>query len=432
MRSINSPDTRRTDDLAATFLRTFSEKLGQFAEGGVYKPLRIGKPPPEWLKGEKTYWLLQGGRGSGKTRAACEQFNTMMVAHPRWRGGIIGPTLGDAVESCVTGTSGLLAINPTVRFVQRAGGMILLWPNGSTAKLFGAFTPEDVERLRAGGNRHLDLYDEFATWRKLKETFQNARLGLRLGDHPQAIIATTPKPRRFYRQFRERDDVVITRGTTHDNPHTSPAYRDAVTQEFAGTALAQQELLGEDVDVVPGALWTYDSFRRAQQPADLSRVVVSVDPAVSAGPDSDDTGIVVVGSTTDKRFGVLADLTCHLPVEKWANRVVAAYHDYGADCVVAEVNQGGDLVTSVVRQADPNVPVKAVRAKRGKALRAGPVAMLYEQKRVDHYGVFEELESQMMEWVPDDPTMRSPDRIDALVQGILFLSEASRVIIAAI
>lgn len=394
-------------------------------------PLGTHQRPPD---GRWSVWVLAGGRGSGKTEGASRYFARHMREHPGNRGRIIGPTLGDVVESCVQGPSGLLSVDPDVRFYPSApGGAKVVWPNGSEAVLIGTPTPRDVDRLRAAGNRHIDWWEEAAANPQLKPAWEQAEFGLRLGDHPHSICSTTPRNTSAYRGLLAEPGVVVTRGTIRDNPHLPAETKARLEARYAGTRIGRQELDGELIDDVEGALWTMDMCERAYRAGqaveslDFTRVVVAVDPAVTSGEHSDETGIIIAARGSDGHAYVIADVTCRLSPDGWARRAVEAYHEHKADRIVAEANQGGDLVKTVLRTVDPSVPVKLVRATRGKRVRAEPVAALYEQGRVRHLSPLPALVDQLTTWTPDDPT--SPDRLDALVWALtdLDLSRPAKV-----
>jgi predicted phage terminase large subunit-like protein len=394
----------------------------------AWQPLPHQVPPPgDWL-----LWLLLGGRGCGKT-AACAAY---LDAHvngppciPGYPGGhrpaIIAPTLGDALESCVDGPSGLKAHNPRVTSVQTTGGTFVRWPSGTRAKLFGSYTPEDVERLRAGGNTCLIWCEELAAWPKLDAAWTHMQLGLRLGPRPHAVASTTPKPRRLLKTLLADPTTVVTRAATADNPYLPERIRASFYGRYAGTRLGRQELAAELLTDTPGALWTYAMFEDRRPAPDLARVVVAIDPAVTATSESDDTGIVVAGLGVDGRGYVLADRSCRLSPNGWARRALAAYDTFHADRLVAEVNNGGDMVEATLRtvwrdsQRGGMLPYTKVHASRGKVTRAEPVAALYEQGRVSHVRVFEDLEEQLTTWTPESGT--SPDRLDALVWALTWL-----------
>lgn len=378
----------------------------------TWQPLPHQQPP----RGIWETWLLAGGRGSGKTDGAAHWFDTQMRRHPGWRGAIVAPTLGDAVEACVNGPSGLKAHNPTVKFGSRPGGLYVDWPNGAQAKLFGAHTPADVDRLRAGGNRHVAWAEELAAWRHLEDAWQHLWFGLRLGDQPRCVASTTPKARRWLiDHVVHAAGTISTHGTTDDNPHLDAGVRSRLYDAYGGTRLGRQELHGEWLTDIPGALWTYnviDQARRSDNdlPA-FRRITVGVDPAITAA--GAETGIVVAGIDHDGNLWLLDDRTIRGSPQTWAEAAAGAYDAWSADTVVAERNQGGDMVLHTLRTVAPLLPVRLVTATRGKRVRAEPVAALWEQGRARIAGQFPELEDQLATWTPDDPV--SPDRLDAYV-----------------
>jgi phage terminase large subunit-like protein len=334
---------------------------------------------------------------------------------------IIAPTFGDALEACVNGPSGLKAHNPSVRSVQTAGGTFVRWPGGAEAKLFGASSQEDVERLRAGGNRCFAYCEELAAWRFLDQCWDHLMFGLRLGPHPRVVAATTPKPKRLIKALLADPSCVVTRATTHDNPHLVQGVRARLEARYGGTRLGQQEIHGLLLEDTPGALWTWAMLEdRRPPPADLARCVIAVDPSGGADPENDEQGIVACGLGADARGYVLADRSCKLSPDGWGRRAVQAYVDVSADAIVGEANFGGDMVEAVIRTAaramGVTVVYKAVHASRGKAVRAQPVAALYEQGMISHGEVFAELEEELTSWTPESG--RSPNRLDALVWGL--------------
>lgn len=389
-------------------------------------------PPP----GNWTMWLLEGGRGSGKTEACARFFGRYMREHPGARGRIIAPTFGDAVEACVRGPSGLMAMDPDITWLASApGGAKVFWPNGSEALVLGTPFPRDVDRLRAGGNRHIDWWEEMAANAQLRGKLQHdgswaesgawdqAQFGLRLGRRPLSIASTTPRSTPAYRSLRTLAGVVMTHGRLFDNPHNPPEWVAMMRARYEATRLGRQELLGELLDDVQGALWTRAMVEASRVDAhpDLAVVVVSLDPAATSGTTADDTGMIVAGIGTDGDAYVLADRTCHLPPEGWGQRAVRAYHHHDADRIVAEINNGGEMVEHVIRTIDKSIPYKAVHASRGKQTRAEPVAALFgappkRPPRVHLVGGFPKLEDELCTWVPGDAD--SPDRLDALVWAI--------------
>jgi phage terminase large subunit-like protein len=416
-------------------LDALDEGLGSSREAQEPYPWQV---PP---LGDWRYWLLMGGRGIGKTDGGAEYFDDQMSI-AKQRGRIIAPTIGDARGACVEGISGLLVRNPLISFNRSWGE--LTWPNGSKARIFGAYTPDDVERLRAGGNSHVDWYEELAAWRQLEAAWQQADLGLRLGPNPHAIITTTPKPRLLVKALARAagrrsepmpDDaptwlkslasldaslVVATTGSTRDATHLDPAVRARFFDTYAGTRLAAQELEGEIVDDIEGALWSAELLERchvetADAPLAYRRIVVAVDP--SWGTTNDECGIVVAGLGFDGRGYVLEDCSMRAAPAAWGAAVAAAYRHWKADMIVAEVNFQAEQVRLVMHTTDPGLAFKELRASRGKQQRAEPVLALYEQHKISHVGRFARLEAQMTEWVPGESDV-SPDRVDALVWAL--------------
>lgn len=405
---------------------SFASLLADRLDPPPWEPEGRPKLEPHQIapEGDWDLWILEGGRGSGKTEAASRYFASWMRANPGHRGRIIAPTFGDAVEACITGPSGLLSVDPEIRWLPSApGGAKVIWPNSSEALVFGTNAPNDVERLRAGGNRHIDWWEEMAANRQLGPAWPQAQFGLRLGDRPHSIASTTPRATTAYKEIRKGQKVVRTHGTIDDNPHLSQAWKDAQKARYAGTRLGRQELDGELLEDVAGALWTQNLIDagRVESAPQLRVVVVALDPAVSSGPSADDTGIIIAGLGIDGHGYVLDDRTCHLPPEGWASRAVAAYEDHKADRIVAEVNNGGEMVRLTIATVSPQLPYKPVHASRGKQTRAQPVAALYgslvpgqeRDPRIHHVGSLPELEDQMRGWVPEGAD--SPDRMDALV-----------------
>ena len=381
--------------------------------------------------GDWNLWLLEAGRGAGKTEACSRYFAKYMHEHAMSRGRIIAPTFGDAVESCILGTSGLRNIDPDITWHANApGGSKVTWPNGSEALVMGTPFPKDVDRLRAGGNRHIDWWEELAANVQLhnpnnpsQSAWDQAQLGLRLGDHPHSIASTTPRSTSAYKYVREQSDVTLVHATLFDNPHNSAEWIETMRKRYEGTRLGRQELYGELIEDIEGALWSRNVLEacRVTDTPELVTVVVAVDPAATSKVTSDDTGIVVVGKDKQGEGYILADRTCHLAPEGWAQRVIRAYHQHDADHVVAEVNNGGEMVEYVIKSADATVPVKMVHASRGKQIRAEPVSALFgappkRPAKVHLVGGFAELEDQLTTWVPGEED--SPDRLDAMVWGV--------------
>lgn len=384
-------------------------------------PLEPHQIPPD---GYWKFWLLEGGRGCGKTEACSRFFAAYMRAHPGSRGRIIAPTFGDAVESCIIGPSGLLIMDPEIRWLASApGGAKVVWPNGSEALVLGTWTRRDVERLRAAGNRHIDWWEEVAANPQLKRAWEMAELGLRLGEHPISIGSTTPRSTKDYAGIGASDDdkwkgvrnlpnTARTHATLHDNPHNPREWVEQILERYDGTTLGRQEVGGELLEAIEGALWTREMIEQArvdEAPA-MDRVVVAIDPAVTSNASSDDTGIIVAGRRGKQAY-VLADFTCHVSPDQWIKKAIAAYHEFEADAIIGEVNNGGDLIKTLLKTQDETVPFKSVHASRGKATRAEPIVSLYEQARVHHVAGLSKLEDQQCTWVPDEED--SPDRVVA-------------------
>lgn len=372
---------------------------------------------------EWTYWVLMAGRGSGKTDAGAYNVNAhaegpACISGPvPHRIAVAAPTLGDARKTCVKGESGLLRHNPAVRFRFTDGE--LFWPNGSQGAIFGAYTPEDVERWR--GPQHCFIWaDELAAWRYLAECWEMMDFGFRLGPHPQGIVTTTGKPRPTLKTLLASPESVITRAGTSDNPHLAQRVRDRLYDRYRGTRLERQELQGGIVEDVEGAYWTMDLIERLRAfTPPMRRIVVAVDPAVTKTETSDETGIIAAGLGIDAQGYILEDVSLKGHPAEWARVAVSTYHRLGADRIVAESNNGGEMVEHTIHTIDPNVPVRLVTASRGKRIRAEPVAALYEQGRVHHArgADLALVEDQMCSWSASDGDA-SPDRLDALVWAI--------------
>lgn len=395
------------------------------------EPLEPHQVPPTPPAGNWRLWLLEGGRGSGKTEAGSRYFCKYMQEHAGHRGRIIAPTLGDAIESCVTGPSGILSVDPTARFLPSApGGAKVIWPNGSEAVLYGTHVKKDTERLRAGGNKHLDWWEEAGANRMLKEAWDNAKFGLRLGDWPHAIATSTPRALPAYRALRKLKNTVMTHGTINDNPHLDPEWKAEMIELYRGTRVGRQELDGELLNDVPGALWTWAMIETAystcpQVLPEFKKVVVAIDPAAKSKRESDDTGIIVAARGADDHAYILADYSCHTSPEKWAAKAIYAFDEHEANKVAVETNNGGDMVESVLRTLRSNLPIEQVTATRGKKIRAEPISTLYEQQRVHHAVKLPALDSQLTEWDPEGD--ESPDRLDALVWALTQLGFAKQI-----
>lgn len=393
--------------------------------------LTHGRPDQITPDGAWSTWLVMAGRGYGKTRVGAEDTAWYLVSHPGVRVCVLAPTIADARDTCIEGESGLLAVLDRYGFRE---GDNLVWnrslgelrlPNRSRVKLFSAEKPA---RLR-GPQHHRAWVDELAQVVKdAPDALDMLLFGLRLGDDPRLVATTTPLPVTAVKDLvrREGADVHVTRGSTFDNAANlaAPALRQ-LRERYEGTRLGRQELYADLLDDVPGALWqrAWIDADRVQRAPELVRTVVAVDPAVTSGENADETGIVVSGKGVDGGYYVLADRTVRTTPLDWAGRVVAAYHDFDANEVVIETNQGGDALSTLLRQIEPNLPIRQVHAKKGKRVRAEPVSALYEQHKVHHVGQLDHLEDQLCTWVPE--RIESPDRMDALVYSVLALAQPS-------
>jgi len=380
---------------------------------------RPAQQPPE---GDWSTWVILAGRGFGKTRTGAEWIVELALRERRAYG-IAAPTFEDARDICVEGESGVLAVLERRGYRDgttwnRTLGELML-PNGSSLKLRSA---EQVERFR-GRNFAASWCDELAAWR-YADAFTQLRLATRVGNQDgRMMVTTTPRPTKLIRGLLDRPTTVTTVGSTFDNAaNLSPAALAELRSLYEGTRIGRQELYAELLVDTPGALWTQDLIdgHRVEAAPSMRRIVVAIDPAVTSGEDSDDTGIVAAGLGTDGHVYVLADRTLRASPDRWARAAVDLYDELEGDRIVAEVNNGGDLVELVLRTVDSSVPVRKVHASRGKRVRAEPVAALYEQGRVHHVGGLAELEDQLCTWTPDSGD--SPDRLDALVWAVTDLA----------
>ena len=320
----------------------------------------------------------------------------------------------------IEGESGILAVSPPWnRPHYEPGKRRLTWPTGCTATTYSADAPDQMR----GPQGDTAWGDELAAW-KYPDAWDQVQLGLRSeksGLTPQALVTTTPRPTKLIRELVVDPDTFLTSGSTYENAaNMAASFFARIRRKYEGTRLGRQELHAEILDDTPGALWNraqLELLHTKRAPKPLKRIVVAIDPAVTSGEESDETGIVVVALDEYDRGCVLEDLSGRFSPHDWALRAVLAYRRWEADCIVAEVNNGGDLVETTLRTIDDNIPYRAVRAAKGKRTRAEPVSALYEQGKVRHVGAFPELEDQMCTWVPG-VSPKSPDRLDALVWGL--------------
>ena len=388
---------------------------------------------PEQLepKGNWNVWVALAGRGWGKTRAGAE-----WVRHRIKKGDkivhCVAPTKGDVRRVMVEGDSGLINVcwkgdksyrgSPLGLPIWSPTNNTLTWENGAKAVFFSA---EDPERLR-GPQAYSAWTEELCAWRNAQETWDMLQFGLRLGRRPQVFVTTTPKTTKLIRNILDDDKTTVSTGSTYDNAaNLADTFLDAVRKTYEGTRLGRQELYAEILDEASGALWNRTLLASCEVDKDdvptLNRIVVSIDPAVTANAESDMTGIVVAGVDVNGRAYVLEDHTGRYTPQQWASKAVELYREHMADRIVAERNQGGDMVRHTLHTEDETVPVKLVHASRGKMARAEPVSALYEQDKVRHVRGLNDLEDQMVQWEPLGST-GSPDRLDALVWAITDLS----------
>lgn len=372
-------------------------------------------------------WMLMGGRGCGKTRAGAEwvrgaiEGRASYALAPSGHVALVGETFADAREVMVEGVSGLRRTAPPWNQPRyEATRKRLVWENGAVAQLFSA---EDPESLR-GPQFDAAWCDEIGKWRYGEDAFDQLAFGLRLGQQPRCVVTTTPRATPLVKRLIADPTCVVSHATSHANrAYLADGFLEGLERTYGGSRLYRQEVAGELIADRTDSLWqrdTIDSTRLAAPPP-LQRVVVAVDPPASSHAKSNACGIVACGAIADGQFAVLADETCQAArPEEWARRAIDLFHEVRADLIIAEANQGGDMVRSVLEQASRDVPVKLVHAKRGKWLRAEPVAYLYAQGRVHHVGAFAALEDEMLDFGPEGLSApgKSPDRLDALVWAI--------------
>ncbi|TGX54751.1 ATP-binding protein [Sphingomonas gei] len=432
--TVTAEDAALVRALVAIPAEVWPRVLGGLTHG---QALELAERFPCWAHdgqlepaGMPLVWLIMAGRGFGKTRAGAEWLSAMARCNPDGRFALVGATRDDVRRVMVEGPSGLLAVaRANEDPVWRSAAGELRFASGAVAY---AFSAESAEALR-GPEHHAAWCDEVGKWgRRGMAAWDNLMFGLRKGERPRVLVTTTPRATALVRRVEKlasASDAVV-RGRTRDNVHLPESFVAAMLEAYAGTRLGRQELDGELLEDVAGALWTRRLIERARVGVapELERVVVGVDPPASA--DGDACGIVAVGLGRDGRGYVLEDATiAGASPEGWARAVAVCAARCGADRVVAEKNQGGDMVASVLRSADSRLPVRLVHASRGKSARAEPVAMLYEAGKVRHAGVFAALEDELCGLQVGggyEGPGRSPDRADALVWAMTELMLSKR------
>jgi phage terminase large subunit-like protein len=436
---MKTPKKRITADTLRQLPADKVKKL--FAQLG---PLKVDELQHDWkfwgrdaqfppLDNDWNTWLINAGRGFGKTRCGAEWVREQVkLGHKRIA--CVASTNSDIERVMVKGESGFLSVcwkgdktykgkdmgfpewSPTKRS--------LTWANGAKVEFYSA---EEPERLR-GPQFSAAWCDELAAWNKDIDTWQMLQFCLRLGKHPRVCVTTTPKPTKLMRELIKNPKTTVTSGSTFDNAaNLADTYLTAVKEQYEGTRIGRQELYAEVLEEAEGALWTSETLDAAsikqEDVPDLTRIVVALDPAVTANAESDMTGIVVAGLDINGTAYVLGDYTDKLSPQGWAEKAIKLYHQYEADRIVAEVNQGGDMVKLTIHNIDDNVAYKAVRASRGKYARAEPISALYERGLVKHVSNptdganLNELETQMRTWEPLG-RIGSPDRLDACVWAL--------------
>jgi len=398
------------------FLKTLSDDEADF----------LARDWPFWARpaqlapqGDWRIWLFLGGRGSGKTRAGAEWI-AQGVAQGRFnRIGLIGATHNDARQVMIEGESGLLRVAPVTRY--EPSNNRVLWPCGAVATVLSAEEPDTIR----GHQFDTAWGDEFAKWSNAQNALDMLLMSLRLGTHPRLALTSTPRNIESLKRLLADPTIAKSHSTTKANSaNLAPGFMELMHQRYGGTRLGRQELDAELIEDNEAALWRRDWIERTRTPApcSLTRVVIGVDPPISS--HGDECGIVVAARAEGEAGYVLADLSAGgLSPNGWAARVADAFEHWNADAIIAEANQGGEMVRTVLQQAAPNLPIQLVHARRGKITRAAPIAALYEQSRIHHSGNFPDLEDQMCTY---DGTGQSPDRMDALVWALTDLFTTKR------
>lgn len=440
-----SSPTRARKITAQTLRELPKEKVAQvFQELGPKKTEELKHDWNFWARDEQlepdgdwNTWFVNAGRGFGKTRAGVEWVRDQVKRGAK-RIAAVAATNSDIERVMVKGESGFLSVcwegDKTVQGKKMGypewspTKRTLSWANGAQVQFFSA---EEPERLR-GPQFEIAWCDELAAWNKDIDTWSMLQFCMRLGKHPRIMVTTTPKPTKLVRQILKDGNTHVTTGSTFDNSaNLAKTYLKAVKDQYEGTRLGRQELYAEVLEEAEGALWSTEMLDKAsvkhEDVPHLNRIVVALDPAVTSNAESDMTGIVVAGIDVNGVAYVLGDYTERLSPQGWASKAIQLYHQYQADRIVAEVNQGGDMVKQTLHGEDETIPFKAVRASRGKFARAEPISALYERGIVKHVAnppdgsSLNELETQMRTWEPLG-SIGSPDRLDALVWAITDLS----------
>ena len=378
---------------------------------------RESQLPPD---GDWDTWLILAGRGFGKTRTGAEWVRDQVENKRATRIALVARALDEAQSVMIEGESGILNISPHWNMpVYEPSKRKLTWPSGAHALVFSSHEPDQLR----GPQFDAAWCDELASWQYPDQTWDNLAFALRLGQHPRSVVTTTPKNIELVRSLPNRPGVHVTRGSTYDNKdNLPPAFMNGLIEQYDGTRIGRQEIHAELMDEDENALWKREWIEKARLRSHppISRIVVAVDPAMSTKPTSSETGIVVVGADMRRQHAyVLADESARLTPNSWALRVIHLYDKFGAAMIIVEDNAGGQMAESTIQNAvERTLPIKRVRARQGKYVRAEPIASLYEQGRVHHVGRFPALEDQMCTWSADLGPSHSPDRADALVHAV--------------
>jgi phage terminase large subunit-like protein len=404
----------------------------QKASLNYIKYFKLARKKQKTPKGNWNVWLILAGRGFGKTWTGAYDIVNYAMQNPNTISAVLAPTFGDLRRVCFEGVSGINQLIPKECFKKqskagynRSTSEIHLW-NGS--KIMG-FAASEPDRLR-GSQYHRAWCDELAAWR-YPEAYDQLMFGMRLGKKPQVVITTTPRPTQLIKSLfkRRTEDVYVTQGSTYENvDNLAPSALEQFRERYEGTRLGRQELYAEILDDVEGALWNHSMIDKnrvhKEELPEMSKIVIGIDPAVTSNANSDETGIIVASLGENGYYYILEDKSGKYSPDSWGRIAVELFYRYNANMIVAEINNGGDLVERLLRSVDRNVVIKTVHATRGKMIRAEPVSALYEQEKVFHCGSFNELEDQMCSYTGDTRS-KSPDRLDALVWALTQLSVSS-------
>lgn len=405
---LNSLTTEERDELDGNFWQLIAARDSQLPE--------FAEPQALARSGAWNNWLVLAGRGFGKTRVGAEWITEKVRAGQHGRIALVAKDPGEARDVMVEGESGLQAVAPKGWYPKyEPSKKRVSWPNGVIATTYSS---EEYDELR-GPQHHLAWVDELLKYRYAQETWDQLMFGLRLGQHPQCCITSTPRPTKLLKLLMADPHTIVTRGSTYDNKaNLAPSFFSNIIRRYEGTRLGRQELDAAILDDNPSALWSYALIDRTRvmlkDVPPMRRVVVAIDPAVTWDEDSADTGIAVAGLGEDDHGYLFGDFSEHVAPERWAQKAITLLETFSGDRIIGEVNNGGDLIESVLRNVDRTVPYRSVHASRGKRTRAEPISALYEQGRIHHVGTFPELEDQMCEYDPLT-AKKSPDRMDAMV-----------------